>query len=128
MADSLAHKPERVAYVFLTNYTMGVQVITSYDQFKQVTGGSKVVVIDFWATWCGPCKMIGPVFEKISDTPAGDKIGFYKVDVDEQSQIAQEVGIRAMPTFVFFKDGQKIDTIVGADPAKLQAAITQHSA
>ena len=48
--------------------------------------------------------------------------------MDEQSQIAQEVGIRAMPTFVFFKNGQKIDTVVGADPSKLQAAITQHSA
>lgn len=99
---------------------MGVQVISSYDQFKEVTGGDKIVVIDFWATWCGPCKMIGPVFEKISDTKAGETLGFYKVDVDEQSQIAQEVGIRAMPTFVFFKNGEKIETVVGADLTKLQ--------
>lgn len=112
----------------LPEFTMGVQVISSYDQFKQVTGGDKIVVIDFWATWCGPCKMIGPVFEKISETPAGEKVGFYKVDVDEQSQIAQEVGIRAMPTFVFFKNGEKIETVVGADLNKLQAAISKHAA
>ena len=99
---------------------MGVQVISSYDQFKQVTGGDKIVVIDFWATWCGPCKMIGPVFEKISETKAGETLGFYKVDVDEQSQIAQEVGIRAMPTFIFFKNGEKVETVVGADLNKLQ--------
>ena len=89
------------------------------------TGTDKIVVIDFWATWCGPCKMIGPIFEKIAETPAGEKLGFYKVDVDEQSQIASEVGIRAMPTFAFFKNGEKIETVVGADPSKLQAAISK---
>lgn len=107
---------------------MGVQAISSYDEFKKVTGSDKVVVVDFWATWCGPCKMISPVFEKVSDTKAGETIGFYKVDVDEQSQIAQEVGVRAMPTFVFFKNGEKIETVVGADVGKLQAAIAKYSA
>lgn len=107
---------------------MGVQVISSYEQFKKVISSDKIVVIDFWATWCGPCKMIGPIFEKISDTPASEKVDFYKVDVDEQSQIAQEVGVRAMPTFVFFKNGEKIETIVGADPSKLQAAVTKLAA
>ena len=106
---------------------MGVQVISSYDQFKEVINSDKVVVIDFWATWCGPCKMISPIFEKISET-VSDKVGFYKVDVDDQAQIAQEVGIRAMPTFEFFKDGKKIETVVGADPSKLQAAITKLAA
>lgn len=100
--------------------TMVVQVISSYDQFKQVINGDKPVVIDFWATWCGPCKMISPIFDKISESPAGEKLGFYKVDVDEQGQIAQEVGIRAMPTFVVFKNGEKVETVVGADPSKLQ--------
>ncbi|WFD29382.1 hypothetical protein MSPP1_000391 [Malassezia sp. CBS 17886] len=102
---------------------MGVQVISSYEQFKEVISSDKIVVIDFWATWCGPCKMISPIFEKLSETQASDKVDFYKVDVDDQSQIAQEVGVRAMPTFAFFRNGQKIDEIVGADPAKLQTAI-----
>ena len=75
---------------YIDFYTMGVQPIKSYDEFKQVTGTDKIIVIDFWATWCGPCKMIGPIFEKIAETPAGEKLGFYKVDVDEQSQIASE--------------------------------------
>ena len=72
--------------------------------------------------------MISPIFEKISETPAGQKIGFYKVDVDDQGQIAQEVGIRAMPTFIFFKNGEKVETIVGADPSKLQAEINKFAA
>lgn len=104
---------------------MGVQVISSYDQFKEVIKGDKPVVIDFWATWCGPCKMISPIFEKISETPAGEKLSFYKVDVDEQAQIASEVGIRAMPTFVFYRNGEKVETVIGADPSKLQAAISK---
>lgn len=69
--------------------------------------------------------MISPIFEKISDGPAGQSIDFYKVDVDEQSQVASEVGIRAMPTFVFFRNGEKIETVIGADPSKLQGAITK---
>ena len=120
-AGSARHRPSS----YIEFYTMGVQQIKSYDEFKQVTGTDKIVVIDFWATWCGPCKMIGPIFEKIAETPAGEKLGFYKVDVDEQSQIASEVGIRAMPTFAFFKNGEKIETVVGADPSKLQAAISK---
>lgn len=126
-AGEPGHPPAAPSLLYVETHNtlarMGVQVISSYDQFKQVTGGDKVVVIDFWATWCGPCKMIGPIFEKISETPAGEKIGFYKVDVDEQSQISSEVGIRAMPSFVFFKNGEKVETVVGADPSKLQVCI-----
>ncbi|GAA5983091.1 hypothetical protein JCM11641_004909 [Rhodosporidiobolus odoratus] len=97
-----------------------VTVINSYDEFKAATGTDKLVIIDFWAT----CKVIGPVFEKLSgDFP---EIGFYKVDVDSQEEVAAEVGIKAMPTFVLFKNGDKVGTVVGADPNKLRSALAHH--
>lgn len=107
-----------------TTSSSRLYVLLQTDQIA----GDKVVVIDFWATWCGPCKMISPIFDKISETPASQKLDFYKVDVDEQSQIAAEVRISAMPTFVFFKNGQKVDSIVGADPSKLQETINKYAA
>lgn len=102
---------------------MVVKSIESYDEFKTLLEGDKAFVVDFWATWCGPCKVIGPIFEKISDTPAGEKLGFYKVDVDAQEKIAAEVGIQAMPTFVFFHKGQAVKKVVGANPSALQVRI-----
>ncbi|CBQ73672.1 probable TRX2-thioredoxin II [Sporisorium reilianum SRZ2] len=103
---------------------MVVKSIESYEEFQTLINGDKPIVIDFWATWCGPCRVIGPIFEKISDTPAGEKIGFFKVDVDTQEKIAQEVGIQAMPTFVFFNKGQPVKKVVGANPGALQEAIS----
>ncbi|PWN33299.1 putative TRX2-thioredoxin II [Meira miltonrushii] len=104
---------------------MSVQAIESYEDFQKIINGDKIAAIDFWATWCGPCKMISPLFEKFAGEAPSDQIAFYKVDVDEQEKISQEVGITAMPTFVFFKNGQKITQTVGANPQQLQAAIKQ---
>ncbi|KAM0788426.1 hypothetical protein ACM66B_001562 [Microbotryomycetes sp. NB124-2] len=101
---------------------MVVKAVTSYEEFQQIIGGDRIAAFDFWATWCGPCKMIGPVFEKLSNEFEG-KIDFYKVDVDEQEQISQEVGIKAMPTFMFFQNGEKKGSVVGADPKKLTDAL-----
>ncbi|KXN85770.1 Thioredoxin, partial [Leucoagaricus sp. SymC.cos] len=80
--------------------------------------GDKPAVFDFWATWCGPCRMISPILEKISDEIGG--IDFYKVDVDDETDISQEVGIRAMPTFIVFRKGEKVKELVGANPQGLQ--------
>lgn len=86
------------------------------------------VVVDFFATWCGPCKAIAPIVEKLSDSVTSVK--FYKVDVDELASVAADNGISAMPTFLFYKDGQKRDdlTVRGADRNRIENAVAGISA
>lgn len=102
---------------------MGVTEIKTKAQFDEAIKGSKPVAIDFWATWCGPCKAISPVFADLSENI--DTIDFYKIDVDEVEDVAQEVGIRAMPTFMIFKDGEKVNELVGAHPQKLHTFLQE---
>ncbi|KAF8971854.1 putative thioredoxin [Flammula alnicola] len=104
---------------------MVVKALNSLEEFKTAINSGKPVVIDFWATWCGPCRVISPIFEKFSNEPDYQNVDYYKVDVDEQPEISQEVGIRAMPTFLLFKDGNKIGDVVGAVPPKLEALVKQ---
>ncbi len=80
------------------------------------------MVLDCMATWCGPCKVIAPQVVKLSNDTFPD-VKFYKVDVDEVPDVAQELGVRAMPTFVIFKDGEKVGEVVGANAKALEAAV-----
>lgn len=86
------------------------------DNFDaEVLKSDQPVVIDFWAAWCGPCRMIAPIIEELSDEFDGKaKIG--KLDVDENQQTAIKYGVRSIPTVLFVKDGEVKDTIIGAVP------------
>ncbi|XP_063311335.1 uncharacterized protein LOC134611401 [Pelobates fuscus] len=94
------------------------------DYQKAIAVKGKLVVIDFTAVWCGPCKMIAPLFEKLSVEIS--KVDFYKVDVDDVSDVAEFCKVRAMPTFIFYKDGKKIDEVCGADIDELKKKISAH--
>jgi thioredoxin 1 len=103
-------------------------IIITDDNFEvEVTRSDKPVLIDFWATWCGPCRMIAPIVEELAVEYDGKaKIG--KVDVDENQQIAIKFGVRSIPTLLIFKNGKLQDTIIGAVPksqivTKLNAAL-----
>lgn len=80
-----------------------------------------LLVLDCFATWCGPCKVIAPQVVKFSGVYPTAR--FFKLDVDEVPDVAQELGIRAMPTFLLFKNGEKVAEVVGANPKALEAAI-----
>ena len=89
--------------------------ITDENFDVEVTKSDKPVLIDFWAAWCGPCRMIAPIVEELAIEYEGKaKIG--KVDVDENQQTAIKFGVRSIPTLLIFKDGKLLDTIIGAVP------------
>ncbi|CAK7222493.1 hypothetical protein SBRCBS47491_004883 [Sporothrix bragantina] len=103
---------------------MVVHNISNFEEFKSISKVNKIVVVDFYATWCGPCKVISPIFEKFSEDPKFSGIYFAKIDVDAVPQAAQEYGIRAMPTFLSFKDEEKDGEVIGANPKGVEKLIT----
>jgi len=104
---------------------MSVTKIESQEQFNKVLAesGSKLIVVDFTASWCGPCKMIAP--HLATAAKENPDIIVLKVDVDEQDEITQEYGIAAMPTFMFFKDGKKLKEFSGANAKQLLSLIAE---
>lgn len=79
---------------------------------SEVTGSSKLVVLDFFAEWCGPCQMLTPILKELSEEYK-DKTEFYKVNVDESQVAAMRYGVTAMPTLIFFKNGEEVERQVG---------------
>jgi len=103
---------------------MGVTFLKNRAEFQSALESKKLVVVDAFAEWCGPCKVIAPQVSKWSEEHTD--VDFVKFDVDESPDIAQELGIRAMPTFLFFKGGEKVTEVVGVNPPALIAAITNN--
>ena len=92
------------------------------NSFEQALKGDKLVMVDFWASWCGPCRMLGPVVEKLAEQYEGKAV-IGKVNVDEQQELAVRYGVMSIPTVIFFKDGKEIDRKVGVMPAGVYTAI-----
>ncbi len=93
-------------------------VTLSKDNFaKEVLQSSTPVLVDFWAEWCGPCKMIAPVLDELADEYAS-RVRVAKLNIDEEQQLAVQYGVRAIPTLLFFKGGQVAEQLVGAKSKK----------
>lgn len=106
----------------------GVLEVTSSNWDNEVIKAQGLVVIDFWAAWCGPCRMISPTVEELAKEYSG-KIKVFKLNTDDNSEIASRYKIMGIPTIMFFKDGIKIDQIVGVVPkqhlkAKIDSFLT----
>jgi len=103
---------------------------TGADFETKVTEAShkRVVLVDFWAEWCGPCKALAPVLEEVSEARA-DRLQVVKVDVDAEQRLAQNHGVRALPTLVLFRGGQAVGQLVGLQSAEsILAAVDQAAA
>lgn len=108
-----------------------VHQLTTKDEVDSIVkdADNKLVVIDFTATWCGPCKMIAPIYDQLSDSEEfkAKEVIFLKVDVDENPKTSEAYGVSAMPTFLFIKNGEVIDRLMGANPKRLQNMIEEHA-
>ncbi|QKW40062.1 thioredoxin [Actinomadura sp. NAK00032] len=92
-----------------------MKAVTDADFATEVLKSDKPVLVDFWAEWCGPCRMVSPILEEISKEH-GDKIEIVKMNIDENPKVPQEYGILAIPTMSVFQGGQPIKQITGAKP------------
>lgn len=93
---------------------MSVITITAENFEAEVLKSTVPVLVDFWAAWCGPCRMLSPVVDEIAEEAAGFKVG--KINVDEQGELAQQFGIMSIPTLIVFRDGKPVRQSMGVQP------------
>ncbi|KAJ1331840.1 thioredoxin 1 [Microdochium nivale] len=106
-----------------TTRNMTVHNIESVEAWKEALENNKIVMLDCFAVWCGPCKAIAPILAKHSNDEQFKDIFFAKIDVDQLPDVSKELNIRAMPTFKIFIDGKEADELVGANPNALQTLL-----
>jgi thioredoxin 1 len=108
---------------------MGVSKVSDSNFETEVLKSAEPVVVDFWAEWCGPCRMIAPALEEIAGSPLGSKVKIVKLNVDENPATAAKYGIMSIPTLMLFKNGELASRQVGAAPKqKLEQWITSSTA
>jgi thioredoxin 1 len=100
---------------------MATNSVTDSSFQADVLGSSKPVLVDFWAEWCGPCRMIAPSLEDLSDE-LGDRVSIVKLNIDENPEVPGKYGVRSIPTMILFKNGAPAATKIGAEPkSRIQA-------
>lgn len=102
-----------------------VTVVATKAEFQEALKHDGLVVVDFFATWCGPCKMIAPLLDKFSAEYSSAK--FIKVDVDQLGEVAQDYEVSSMPTVIFFKGGEIVTKVIGANPSALKQALAANA-
>jgi len=101
--------------------------VTDQNFGEKIEGTSGLAMVDFWAAWCGPCRMVAPIVAELADEFAEQGLTVGKLDVDQNPAVASKFGIRSIPSILFFKDGKHVDTVVGAVPRPfLEAKINEH--
>lgn len=107
--------------------TTNTTTVTDSNFTQVVEDSDGLVMVDFWAAWCGPCKLVGPIVEELGDQYADKGVKVAKLDVDENPRTASRFGIRSIPSILFFRNGEHVDTVIGAVPkAHLEKKISEN--
>jgi thioredoxin 1 len=105
---------------------MAVVTVTHENFAAAVLGSDKTVLVDFWASWCGPCKMLSPMVDQIAEERPDIKV--CKINVDDEPELAGQYGVMSIPNMVFFKGGEPVDRVIGAIPkAQLKASFDKNA-